>query len=312
MTVNQKPIDLFLISGFLGSGKTTFLKRILSEYQDKPLGLLVNEFGQVGIDGTLLENDDLQMVELNNGSIFCACLKDGFVNALKAFTEQPIEMLFIENSGMGDPSSMNTLLKGLAPYLSRPYNYRGSLCVVDSPTFNKYVDIFMPVQRQIAASSLILINKTDLSDQQTIEQIKLKIKEFNPEALILNSHYADIPLEIFESKLFNNNYQNETTNTQRSRPAAFVLETAGHTYNPEQIEAFCQEIINDTWRIKGFFQGEDNLYQLQVSSGLVEIFAEAKGANQLSQIVIICQSNTILPRVKKAWQKHCQTEINIK
>ena len=102
----EEHIDLILVSGFLGSGKTTFLRRFLTELPEQRLGVLVNEFGAVGIDGTLLRRDGLEMVELNHGTIFCFCLKQDFVTALIAFSRLPIQTLIIENSGMADPGGM--------------------------------------------------------------------------------------------------------------------------------------------------------------------------------------------------------------
>ena len=92
----EKNIQLYLVSGFLGSGKTTFLRQLLLQMQNVRVGVIVNEFGSIGIDGKVLQQGDTKMVEINNGSIFCACLKDGFVKTLVAFLEQPIDVLFIE------------------------------------------------------------------------------------------------------------------------------------------------------------------------------------------------------------------------
>ena len=107
----EQNIQLYLVSGFLGSGKTTFLRNILLQSVGVRVGVIVNEFGSIGIDGKVLHQDGMKLVEINNGSIFCACLKDGFVKTLVAFLEQPVDVLFIEASGMADPSSMEHLLE---------------------------------------------------------------------------------------------------------------------------------------------------------------------------------------------------------
>ena len=75
--------QVYLITGFLGSGKTTFLNRIIKRFPpDKKLTLLVNEFGEVGVDGTLVEGDDIDMMEISKGSIFCVCVKTDFIKGL--------------------------------------------------------------------------------------------------------------------------------------------------------------------------------------------------------------------------------------
>ena len=114
----MEPIELYLLSGFLGAGKTTLLQQLVKEFPRQKLGVLVNEFGGLGFDGTAFRTGGIKLVEINGGSIFCACLKDGFVRTLKAFSEQPIDALLIENSGMADPSAMPRLLEGLRPYVT--------------------------------------------------------------------------------------------------------------------------------------------------------------------------------------------------
>ena len=74
--------DLILLTGFLGSGKTTLMRRLLMSYSDQKIGVIVNEFGRVNIDAKLVREEGVEMAELSNGSIFCACLKDNFVNSL--------------------------------------------------------------------------------------------------------------------------------------------------------------------------------------------------------------------------------------
>ena len=83
----EQALQLYLIGGFLGSGKTTFLKHMLENMENRKIGVLVNEFGNISIDGTVVRKQGMEMVELNNGSIFCACLKDSFVKTLKMFAD---------------------------------------------------------------------------------------------------------------------------------------------------------------------------------------------------------------------------------
>ena len=75
--------QVYLITGFLGAGKTTFLNRIINSFpKHKKLTLLVNEFGEIGIDGTLVEGEDIDMMEISKGSIFCVCVKTDFIKGL--------------------------------------------------------------------------------------------------------------------------------------------------------------------------------------------------------------------------------------
>ena len=151
----MEQIELYLLSGFLGAGKTTLLRQLVREFPRQRLGVLVNEFGGLGFDGTEFRTGGIRLAEINGGSIFCACLKDGFVRTLKAFAEQPIDALLIENSGMADPSAMPRLLEGLRPYLKRDFLYRGNICLVDGLTFFDYADVLEPVRNQVACADAI-------------------------------------------------------------------------------------------------------------------------------------------------------------
>ena len=111
-------IKLVMLTGFLGSGKTTLLQKLIDEYADRKIGVLINEFGAVSVDSEIIDDKGVQMTELSNGSIFCACLKDQFVDALVKLSGRDLEYLFIEASGLADPANMVELLKGIEPYLA--------------------------------------------------------------------------------------------------------------------------------------------------------------------------------------------------
>ena len=104
-------IKLYFLTGFLGSGKTTLLKNLLENMEGMKVGVIQNELGKISIDGTVLQNDDIHMVELNRGSIFCSCLRLSFVDALAKMSQQGLEYVFVESSGFGDPSNAEEILE---------------------------------------------------------------------------------------------------------------------------------------------------------------------------------------------------------
>ena len=97
---NKKTTKLYVITGFLGAGKTTLLLKLLEHLKGSRVGIIQNEFGKLGIDGVILKNDDIHMVEINRGSIFCSCLKLSFVSALSEMTQHDFDYLFVESSGL--------------------------------------------------------------------------------------------------------------------------------------------------------------------------------------------------------------------
>ena len=93
----ERKIDLYLLTGFLGAGKTTFLRNILEDLSHEKVGVIMNEFGKIGIDGDIIRKDGLQLTEINRGSIFCSCLKLNFAQAMIDMADRDIKYLFVDN-----------------------------------------------------------------------------------------------------------------------------------------------------------------------------------------------------------------------
>ena len=116
----NKKIDIILVTGFLGVGKTTLLNRLIERYKSKKLGVIINDFGKISVDGILLrdllpDSQNNSIIEIKNGSIFCSCLSVDLVTALKEYIELNPDLLIIETSGLSDPSSFQKILKELWP-----------------------------------------------------------------------------------------------------------------------------------------------------------------------------------------------------
>lgn len=255
----NKPIRLYLVTGFLGAGKTTFIKSVLEKMQGERVGVIVNEFGSVGIDGKVLQSGDIKLVEINNGSIFCSCLKSGFIKTLIAFLEQPVDVLFIEASGLADPSGMNALLGQIMAFarnnkkIERAYDYRGSVCIIDCTTFLKYCDVLTPAKNHVIKSNFILINKTDLVSDEVKNSIHKKIHRLNPEAKLIDTCYSQVSMDAVRDYLTTGNDVAETSNQPWNRPATYVLDLSG-IYDKGKMMAFCQGLAEKVLRVKGFFK----------------------------------------------------------
>lgn len=310
-----KPIDLYLISGFLGSGKTTFLRSMLNAMAGKELGVLINEFGRIGIDGDLIRKDEIKLVEINNGSIFCACLKDGFARTLRKFSQLPICALLIENSGLADPSAMNTIIENLKPYLERQYNYLGSICLADCSTLDDYLEVLTPVQNQLSSADFIILNKTDLIDQQNLERLKRNIRSLNNVAKIHETVYAHVPEELLDEYLTNHGYRGIGSNTPYNRPLSCTIE-AGGFFDRERIEAFLRELGDEITRVKGFIRSAEGWLHVDGVGGnfqisLVEHEMDEATLPRNRLVFISCKENASLNLIEKNWKKHCSEHCEL-
>jgi len=198
---------VYLITGFLGSGKTTLLNRIIHKFpRNKKLTLLVNEFGEIGVDGTLVEGDDIDMMEISKGSIFCVCVKTDFIKGLYELstTVRP-DVLLIESTGVANPSDLKRDL--MLPIFNDRFQFMEQFCVVDAAHFLDAYEAYASLEKQIASSSVFIINKTDMAPPEKIAAIKNTIHQFHPDPIFFETTYADIPLEHF----FELGDQNEAT-----------------------------------------------------------------------------------------------------
>jgi G3E family GTPase len=188
---------VYLITGFLGSGKTTFLNRIINRFpKDKKLTILMNEFGEIGIDGTLVEGDDIDMLEISRGSIFCACVKTDFIKGLYELnTKVKPDVLLIESTGVANPSDLKRDIK--LPIFNDCFQFMEQFCLVDAAHFLDAYEAYASIEKQIESSSVFVINKTDLASSEKVKEIKDLIRQFHPEPLFYETTFADIPFDRF-------------------------------------------------------------------------------------------------------------------
>jgi len=188
---------VYLITGFLGSGKTTFLNRIIKQFpKDKKLMILMNEFGEIGVDGTLIENEDLEIMEISKGSIFCVCVKTDFIKGLYqiAQTVAP-DVLIIESTGVANPSDLRRDL--MLPLFKSRFQFEDQFCIIDTRNFMDAYETYTAIEKQIASSTCFLINKVDQATPEMIENVKRVVHNFHPAPEFYETTYADMPLHKF-------------------------------------------------------------------------------------------------------------------
>jgi G3E family GTPase len=188
---------VYLITGFLGSGKTTLLNRIIQRFpKNKKLTLLINEFGEVGVDGALVEGDDIDMMEISKGSIFCVCVKTDFIKGLYELSGKVRpDVMLIESTGVANPSDLKKDLK--LPIFNDRFRFMEQFCVIDAAHFLDAYGAFASVEKQIASSTVFIINKIDCASAKTIAETKNIIRQFHSDPAFFETTYADIPLGDF-------------------------------------------------------------------------------------------------------------------
>ncbi len=256
-------IQIVLLTGFLGAGKTTLMQSMLESYEGKKIGVIVNEFGEINIDAKLIQKEGMEMAELSNGSIFCACIKDKFVDSLIEMSGRELDYLFIEASGLADPANFASILDGIKPYTITDYNFKGSICVVDAVNFVELSQVLPALAHQVEYSNAVIVNKADLVEEEDFEEIFERIRELNEDISVNVTSYCKIDiLEVVENFVGFAPKAGETTNTYESRPNSFILK-ATETLDKEKLVEFINHLAPNAYRIKGFAKTNEGNIEIQ-------------------------------------------------
>ncbi|MGE4284083.1 MAG: GTP-binding protein [Clostridia bacterium] len=310
--MKKDKIKLYLLTGFLGAGKTTLLQNLLEMLSDKKAGIIVNEFGKLGVDGAVIKRDGLELIEINNGSIFCSCLEGSFIEKVVAFSKLPIDYLFVEASGLSDPSNMESILNQVQRITNEAFEFKGSMGVVDAKNFSKLYKSLNTFQRQINYSNLIIINKIDLVPQQQVDEIVQKIQEVNPMAGIIKTSYCKLEQDILDTDFSSFRFPGPKTsnNCPTNRPEIFILKT-DKKITKKQVLDYSRAIAEDTYRIKGFVHLEESLYHLDCVENEVEI-RQSKLSRDTSEIVVISKgSSNIKTILEQKWKEIIDVPLEV-
>lgn len=195
-------IPVTLLSGFLGSGKTTLANRILTEQHNQRIAVIVNEFGDVGIDGSLVVSSEDNVVELSNGCI-CCTVRNDLVETLRDLLERrdqasgkaPFERVLIEASGMASPGpAVQTLL--IDPLLSENFQLDGVITMAHAQHIARQLGEHPEASDQVGYADRIVINHCDQCEPSEIEVAEAAIRSCNGEAEVRRSTRAAVDIGV--------------------------------------------------------------------------------------------------------------------
>lgn len=197
----MKKIPFYLVTGFLGSGKTTLIKHFIACNADlKKIAIIQNEYADVNIDSHELKQTgkSFELLEMNNGSVFCVCLLGSFVKSLADFIkEHQPDLIILEASGLSDPISISQIIS--TPALRNLIWLAHTYTVVDALNFQKTIERVGRNTHQIRVADTIVLNKCDLA-LDSINEIKIKLLIINPFAGIIETSFGNIefiPVSVF-------------------------------------------------------------------------------------------------------------------
>ncbi|MEM7024675.1 MAG: GTP-binding protein [Pseudomonadota bacterium] len=259
MTTGSQGSELLpvsVITGFLGSGKTTLLAKLLKHPAVGQVALIINEFGEIGLDHDLIRTSDETVVELNSGCLCCTVqsdlattLRGLFIRRAKG--EVPsFSRVIIETTGLADPAPiLHTLMTDRM--LEHYFRLDGIITLVDAVTGGRTMEVQPEALKQAAVADRIVISKADLSEADALQALRTRLRALNPSAPILEAVQGDIdPSAILEAGLYDPS--RKSLDVQRwLREEAYhadAHEDGHHHHGPhghdvnrhdERIQAFC-------------------------------------------------------------------------
>ncbi len=198
MDISKRGLPVTIITGFLGSGKTTLLNHILTNQEGVKTAVLVNEFGEIGIDNELIISTGEDMVELNNGCICCTINNDLVEAVYKVLERQDqIDYLVVETTGLADP--LPVALTFLGTELRDLTRLDSIVTVVDAANYS--LDLFnsQAALNQIQYGDIILLNKADLVDEADLDLLEVKIRDIKEGARIIRTTRSQVAIPLILS-----------------------------------------------------------------------------------------------------------------
>jgi G3E family GTPase len=192
--VSEK-IPVTVLTGYLGAGKTTLLNRILSEPHGKRYAVIVNEFGEIGIDNDLVVGVDEEVFEMNNGCI-CCTVRGDLVRILDGLMRRKgkFDAIIVETTGLADPAPVAQTFF-IDENVGRKTKLDAVVTVADAKWLNERLKDAPEAKNQIAFADVILINKTDLVSPEELSDIEARIRGINPYAKLHKTERAKVPLD---------------------------------------------------------------------------------------------------------------------
>ena len=202
MTNTDDKVPVTILTGYLGSGKTTFVNYLLKENHGYKFAIIENEFGEVGIDDGLVLQTDEEIIEMMNGCICCTVREDLIVTIKKLLETKKgkFNHILIETTGLADPAPVAQTFF-VDDDMSSLCRLDSIITFIDAKFTGQHLDEEKPegveneAHEQVAFADVLILNKTDLVDESELEKIKKKLKGINIHAPIIETQYSKVPID---------------------------------------------------------------------------------------------------------------------
>lgn len=277
-------IPICLITGFLGTGKTTLLKRIVEQNKDRKWIYLVNEFSALDVDGAIVSEENPDVVSIPGGSIFCKCLVTEFIGQMTKIHKEhaDAEGVIIEASGMADPRVISDMLEETG--LGTHFELDNIVSIVEPRSFLRLIHTLPNIIHQVEAADLVLLNKCDLFDEIQLSETEKSVRNIKNEANIIRCTNGDAEFPIIGNGGSHEGLHGEYAKCRDPRYSAFALDLP-NPIDPEQFKKLITDNEEVVYRVKGYFQSLEGVIYFDYSKAAFTITpAEPRGSYGLAWI----------------------------
>jgi G3E family GTPase len=281
----QSTIPVTVLTGFLGAGKTTLLNRVLSENHGKRYAVIVNEFGEVGIDNDLVVNSDEEIFEMNNGCI-CCTVRGDLIRIIEGLMRRrgQFDGILVETTGLADPAPVAQTFF-VDDDVRKNTRLDAIVTVVDAKHLAEALEDAHEAQEQIAFADIVVLNKTDLVEPATLDAVRGRIRAINPVATIREAERCNLPLtEVLDRNAFSlerilevePDFLDSMHEHEHDDHVTSLSLVSAEPLDPNAFLAWIQEIVQtlgtDILRMKGIiaFRGDPDRFVVQSVHMLLE------------------------------------------
>lgn len=260
------PIKLHLVTGFLGSGKTSVINSLLGHLKDKKVALITNDFGPIAVDSALVaaSSSVVATKSLSGGQLFCSCLSGSFVDAVEALLAYDPDMIVVEASGLAKPAPLLEIVSVITNRSGGRVTYGGMLCVIDASRYHLLSQAITTLEEQLVFSDAIILNKTDLVDAPTLAAVMEEVRKIRPLAPCFATTRGTVRpdmLSLWDADVAWEHIRSIDTSAYKGwgvhgRPKTVVFSIEG-TWEPAMLEALLAETSVHMLRMKGFLSSGD-------------------------------------------------------
>lgn len=292
----------FLVTGFLGSGKTTFLKQFLTEFAGLyRIAVIQNEFAPGKIDGKFLAGcgKPYTLIEINRGSVFCVCLLSDFKSVLiDIISAKNPDIIILEATGLADPISIAQFLE--SSELADKIYLACIWCIADVCNILNMQSQFTRVNHQLRVADYIILNKCDRF-HGSIKQVEQNLKKINPFSEIIQTTFCDMDIQLPDKKqqdlpvaIRQKNKHVHLESYGKPKDFGFCVVKTPHTVKKNNLWEFLKAHEKQIYRIKGIAQ-LDNQQMVAVQSSFgestIEPISGVKGPTELIALGINLDAN---------------------